>query len=127
MEHACRHDPDLDLIEVTTSGRADPPGLMRMLADILEMARRQPTAAVLVDHSALDTTGVGMEVVEQLSSTAGAEFEILDGRRVAHVVTTDLQYGLVRAWETMTALESAASLAAMTFRSRAEALAWLAK
>ena len=121
-----RYNPTLNAIEVTTSGTADLPGLSDMLRHIAELCAQHGSAHLLINHSRLDAGLINMNDIRHLGRATAQMREIFGMRRFAHVVDRDLQYGLVRAWETLAGLNGLSAVDNRLFRNRSEAVAWLA-
>ncbi len=118
------YDSNSDTIEVTTTGAADVDELVDMVKSIAKLCGERPSANILVDHSSLDAGSVTMEEVRTLSSVTVSSKNTLGGRKCAHVVKNDLQYGLVRAWEMMVEVNGYPELKTRIFRERVDALQW---
>lgn len=78
---------------------------------------------MLVDHSDLNSGPLTMEEIRGLADLAAQAREVVGPARVAHVVSRDLEFGLVRMWELF--VEQQWDARTRCFRSRDEAVAWL--
>ena len=125
MRYECRYNPKLNVVEAVTHGSADVVRLLEMLHRITEHCRREASADILVDHSDLNAGSLTMENVETLGRTAASLNDVYRYRRCAHVVTSDLQFGLVRAWEIFVAMYDLTELETRLFKNRDEAVEWL--
>lgn len=125
MEYDCFYNPKLNAVESSTRGVADLTGMLEMLHRLAEVCRQHESANILVDHSQLDVRPLSMDHVRTLSLETVSLQDAFRMRKCALVVDTDLQFGLVRVWETLTELGGFGELDKKLFRSRQEADAWL--
>jgi len=125
MHYQCRYDRRLDIVEAVTHGLADLTGLRQMLEEIVALCARERTANILVDHSGLNPMPLSMDDIKTLSGLCIAMANTLRGRKCAHVVSGDLQYGLVRAWEIMNDCNGFDDFETRLFLNRNDAVAWL--
>jgi hypothetical protein len=125
MRYECIYNPELNAVEAVTHGSADVTRLLEMLRCISELCRQQERANILVDHSDLDAGSLTMENIETLGRRAASLKDILRLRRCAHVVTSDLQFGLVRAWEIIVAMYDLSELETRLFKNRDQAVEWI--
>lgn len=125
MTYTCTYHEELRAIVVTTEGTATLVDLQAMLRCVAELCNRHPSANILIDHRNLDVGLLSMDEIKSMSSLTIAAGDILQMRRCAHVARTELQFGLVRAWEIMIEIGGLTGFNAQVFRSRDAALAWL--
>jgi hypothetical protein len=125
VEYECSYNPNLNAVEAATSGTADVTALIELVHRISALCDQQRSANILVDHSQVDATPLTMRDVETLSRTMVACKETFQGRKCAHVVAKDLQFGLVRAWEAMIEIHGLTELETGLFTDRGEAIAWV--
>jgi hypothetical protein len=125
VKYTCTHDVDLNIIAVTTHGSATLAALIDMLRTVADLCARHPSANIVVDHSQLDVGPLTMDEIKALSSMTVSAQGLLQTRKCAHVANTDLQFGLVRAWEIMVEIEGLTSLRTRVFKNRDDALLWL--
>jgi len=111
------------ILESKTQGDATFDGLAGMTSALLSHEKSMPGGTVLVDHSDLKADSLKLGEIRSLAEmTAQARTQI--GRaRIAHVVSRDLEFGLVRMWENFASPHTDARLGC--FRSRDHAIAWL--
>jgi len=112
-------------IQATTDGIASTDELVAMVRRIAEMCEESPSANIIVDHSQLNAGTVTMDEVRTLSNVTVSLRDLIGKRKCAHIVDSDLQYGLVRAWEMMVEVGGYPELEMRVFRARKEALDWL--
>jgi hypothetical protein len=125
MKYECSYNADLNTIESVTHGLASLTGLMDMLRSILDLCSMSATANIIVDHSNLDAGPLTMKDLSKIISHVVDAKDILMTRKCAHVVATDLQFGLVRAWEIMVELAGVIDFDTMVFRSKTDAIEWI--
>jgi hypothetical protein len=125
MEYTSTYDADLDVVATVTAGQADLSDLIRMTQGIVDLCAMHPTANILVDHSSLDAGPISVEHLRQLSGSTLRALRSLGHRKCAHIAAGDLQFGLVRAWETLIQLADLDELETTAFRDREAAVAWL--
>jgi hypothetical protein len=110
-------------VEAKTRGDATFDGLAAMIAGILSHEEWQPGGAILVDHSELNSGPLTLAQIRSLAAMAAQGREKVGQARIAHAVSRDLEFGLVRMWESFVSNQWDARV--MCFRSRDEAVAWL--
>ena len=125
MKYECSYNADLNAIESVTHGQADLTGLIDMLRCILDRCSRNETADIIVDHSNLDAGPLTMKDLSEIIGHVANANDLLMARKCAHVVATDLQFGLVRAWEIMVELAGVTDFDTMVFRSKTDAIEWI--
>ena len=111
------------IIEATTEGDASLAEMTGMIAGILSHEKWRRGGAVLVDHSRLNAAPLTLGQVRALADLAAESREQVGTTRIAHLVERDLEFGLVRMWESF--VENQWDARIRCFRSRDEALAWL--
>ena len=110
-------------LEVKTSGSANHNALARMVDDILRHADWKAGGSILVNHSDLNPGRLTVGEIRSIANIVSHKKDGFGQARVAHLVTQDLQFGLVRMWEAFITGNWDAST--RCFRSRDEAIAWL--
>ena len=66
-----------------------------------------------------------MQDIETLGLTAASQKDICKVRKCANVVTNDLQFGLVRAWEIIVEMYDLVDFEIRLFKKRDEAANWI--
>jgi hypothetical protein len=125
MEFECIYNPELDTVEGVTRGKADVETFLEMLNRVLEICGQQEAANIVIDHSYLDAESLSMANIETLGRKAASKKGICKVRKCAHVVTNDLQFGLVRGWEIIVSMYELSDLKTQVFRSRDDATEWI--
>ena len=114
---------DPPLVAVTTSGDATVAGWVR-LHDGLRADPRVKGLPLLIDYSALDATFLTIEDVRLIGELVAALDKDLHPPRRAVVVTGGFEFGLTRMCHQQ--LDADLEARVRAFRSREDALAWLA-
>lgn len=125
MQYECAYNLRLNTIEVATHGLADIADLLEMVAQLAELCRQQESANVFVDHSELDASSLGMENIQAISNACVSQKDSFKKRKCALLVTDDLQFGFVRAWQMMIDSGGLTDFATRLFKKRDEAVAWV--
>jgi hypothetical protein len=125
MTYECIYNPKLNTIEAATHGMADMTALLEMLHRIAELCRQEQNAKILIDHSDLDASLLTMKNIESISLSTVSFKDIFMKRKCAHVVAKDLQFGLVRAWEIIIAMNDFTEIETKLFRNIDDAVVWL--
>ena len=115
-------DPPAD-VTVTTSGSADAPTFAVMNAVLVGDERFVPGMSVLVDQSALDTSGLSADDIRGIARTFEGLGDRLGRADIAIVAPTLLTWG--RARQSITLAEETLARAQLV-RSKDAALRWLA-
>lgn len=110
-------------VESVTHGDGTFDGIAQMIGEMLSHENWRVGNGVLVDHSALNAGPLTMQEVRSLAELAGQARKQVGKARVAHVVSRDLEFGLVRMWENFVSALWEADV--KCFRSRDDAVAWL--
>lgn len=129
-----REEPELDhriefidnppCVTVTTSGEADWRGWYRYYEELVADRRFRPGLPILIDHSAIDASSLSTAEVGTVARiAAGFEAKLQPSRR-AIVVSDALKFGLARMVQGIADPDATSS---GIFRSREEALEWLAR
>ncbi len=113
---------DPEDVRVTTSGVADMSGTRRWTEEILADAHYRQGLRLLVDHRALDWSGLTADSLRR--RIADAEHDPRIGRhRIAYVVSRPVDFGVVRMGQLMAAGRTQSESA--VFYDPDEARAWL--
>jgi hypothetical protein len=111
------------ILEAKTEGRASFEELVSMTSALLTNEKWQKDGSVLVDHSELNAESLKLGEIRALADMAVQGGEVMGHARVAHVVSGDLEFGLVRMWENF--VSASLDVRVGCFRSREHAMAWL--
>jgi hypothetical protein len=110
-------------LDVETHGDADRGGLMAMIADILSHPNWAKAGAIFLNHSDLNSNPLTVDDIHSTAREVGRLREQFGQARVAVLVRRDVEFGMVRMWETIASNNWDATL--RCFRSRDEAMLWL--
>lgn len=124
MEHTIQFDAEGGYVLLTTSGKASIEGFQRMHREMVSHPEWSRNIHLLMDHRGLDSREVSAEDVQHMALWRTDLKKLSDHIRIATVVETDLGFGLMRMWETLT--EGIVRAEHRIFRSMDEAKAWLA-
>ncbi len=110
-------------LEAKTRGEATVEGIAEMISGVVSHEKWEHGGALLVDHSELNAGPLTLAQIRSLADMAAEAGDRVGPARIAHAVSRDLEFGLVRMWESFVSLQWEARL--KVFRSRDEAIAWL--
>lgn len=110
-------------IVVTTHGEADAQGILAFLDDIVSHPEWKPGYQILLDHRDLDLKNIPQDGIGQVSQYFVKLKSKLGTGKIALVMNRDIDYGIARAWELMTADDVEISI--FVFRTLKEARQWL--
>ena len=125
MKHIITVDPDHEKFTVTTEGEGSADGIIAFLKDIVGHPQWQPGNDILLDHRNLRLEKIKMDGIEKVSfffKTIGGK---LGNGRLALVMHRDIDFGIARTWEILTADD--VDIEIEVFRSIDAAQAWLGK
>ena len=125
MKHECNYNTDLGFVEAVTHGAATREDMVNMCISIRNLCEKHPYANVVVDHSDLDAGPLSMDDIQYIADLVASSKSVFSGRKCAHIAVKDIQFGLVRAWETLVELSGMSDLYTMSFRSRDSAIKWI--
>ena len=111
------------ILEAKARGDAEYDGVKRMIADIVSHPRWMPGGAILVDYTEFNGGPITVAEVRSLAHAVGQIRDRFGRAKCAHLVAGDLEFGLVRMWESF--VLDRWDGRAMCFRSRPEAMSWL--
>ena len=110
-------------VVVKTHGVGTLEGLNAMMSSILGHEQWRPGGRLLVDHSEFDAGQLTLAGIRAVADAAARARDRVGPARIAHLVSRDLEFGLVRMWENFVERQWDASM--RCFRSRDEAITWL--
>ncbi len=123
MEHTITFDLDKCLVNIQTKGDGDARGIITFFKDIVAHPQWKPGLKILLDHRKLKIDTLKMDGIQSISTffkQIGPKFG--DGK-LALVMQRDIDFGLARTWEILTADD--VDIAIAVFRSIDEASRWL--
>ncbi len=125
MEHTITFDSNNRQFNIETKGDGDVSGIIAYLRDIIAHPQWEPGLKILSDHRKLKIDTLKMDGIHSISryfKEIGPKFG--DGK-LALVMQRDIDFGLARTWEILTADD--VDIAIEVFRSMDEASKWLAR
>jgi len=125
MEHTITFDSSNRQFNIKTKGDGDVSGIIAFFKDIIAHPQWKPGLKILLDHRNLKTDSLKMDGIQSISQffkQSGPKFG--DGK-MALVMERDIDFGLARTWEILTADD--VDIAIEVFRSMGEASKWLAR
>ena len=123
MQHTIKADSTHNQFTVTTEGEGTVEGIIAFLKDIIAHSQCKPGVRILLDHRKLRVDKIKMSGVERVSSFFKAIGSKLGAGKLALVMQRDIDFGIARAWEILTADD--VDIQIEVFRSIDEARAWL--
>ena len=108
---------------VTTHGEASVQGILAFLDDIVSHPAWKPGRQILLDHRDLDLKKIPQDGISKVSQYFVKLKPKLGAGKIALVMNRDIDYGIARAWELMTADDVDISI--FVFRSIKDAVRWL--
>ena len=124
MKHTLKI-PHKGLFIITTQGIGTVEGINAFLTEIISHPKWHPGDNILVDHRALDLSGIQSSGIEAVSVYFISIAHKMGNGRLAIVLARDIDFGIARAWELIT--EHDVEMAIHVFRNMAEAEKWLTK
>jgi hypothetical protein len=110
-------------LEVQTSEDANLIDMLEMLAAVISHSDFRAGANLLIDHTRLNAGPMTAADVHAAADKVSALRAEIGRMRCAHLVSRDLEFGLVRMWEAY--VDGRWDGSAECFRSRLEAISWL--
>lgn len=114
-----------DFVELVTHGDGDAAVFQALLREALEHESWKPGTSLLIDHSDLNAGPLTVREMATLADMIDAARAALGSSRMAIVAPNDLEFGLGRMWQVF--VENRWDGKSMLFRSREEAVRWLAQ
>jgi hypothetical protein len=108
---------------VTTHGEASVSGILAFLDDLVSHPQWKPGSQILLDHSDLDLGRIAQNGIGQVSQYFIKIAPQLGAGKIALIMNREIDYGIARAWELMTADDVDISI--FVFRSVEDARKWL--
>jgi hypothetical protein len=122
LSYRIAHRPDRDLLVVVFTGEVSFEEELRAVEETLARGLPRPGTRVLVDRRAASMHPTAADM-ERLIDVLAERDDALDHRRVAQLVASDLDYGMMRMLELKAEGRVAHDFA--VFRSLPEAAVWL--
>ena len=124
MKYTIEFADDPPHVTVTTSGTAQAVEIISCLEQIVSDPRFRTRMTVLLDNSVLDPSSLSVADLHAIARFTVSLGDRLKHAVFAHVISTSLGFGLTRMYHALA--DQAASGPSRVFRTREEAIAWLA-
>ena len=123
MQHTIIVDSHNHQLTVTTSGDGDVVGVVSFLEEIIVHPHWKTGNNILLDHRNLRFDKVKMDGVHRIARFFKSISPKLGDGKIAFVMNRDIDFGIARAWEILTADE--VDIQIEVFRSIEKARTWL--
>lgn len=108
---------------IITEGDGDVEGIIAFLKDIISHPQWKPGNHILLDHRALKIDAITVSGIEDVSAYFKSIADKLGNGKVALVMKRDIDFGIARAWENITAYD--VDIKVYVFRELEKAISWL--
>lgn len=123
MKHTLSTNKDGNLFTIVTEGDANVDGIIEFLKEILAHPQWRPGNLILVDHRSLKVDSINKDGIEVISWYFKSIARQLGNGRIALVMNRDIDFGIARAWEIVTASEVGIKI--NVFKNIDDAMYWL--
>jgi hypothetical protein len=123
MKHTLHVSEDGLLFTIVTEGDGDVAGIIAFLKDIISHPQWKPGKRILLDHRRLNIEEITLSGVEDVSFYFISISDQLGDGKIALVMNRDIDFGIARAWESVTNLD--VDIKIHVFRELEEARDWL--
>ena len=103
MKHILKVSEDGSFFNVTTEGDGDVEGIIAFLKDIISHPQWKAGNSILLDHRALRIDKITVSGIDDVSLYFRSINSELGDGKIALVMKRDIDYGITRAWENITA------------------------
>ena len=124
MEHTITFDSNNGQFNIKTRGDGDVTSVVAFFKNIITHPEWKPGLNILMDHRELKIDTLEMAGIQSISRRFKKIGPKLGDGKLALVMKRDIDFGLARTWEILTA--EAVDIAIEVFRSMDEASRWLA-
>lgn len=111
------------LFTIITEGDGNVGGIIAFLKDIISHPQWKPGNYILLDHRALKIDAITISGIEDVSSYFKSIADKLGNGKIALVMKRDIDFGIARAWENITAYD--VDIEVYVFRELEKAINWL--
>ena len=125
MKHALKVSDDGLIFTVVTEGKGDVEGIIAFLKDIISHPQWEPGKRILLDHRALEIDDISASGVEDVAFYFVSISDKLGDGKIALVMNRDIDFGIARAWESITNLD--VDITIHVYRKLDDAIYWLTK
>ena len=123
MKHTLKVSADGLLFTVVTKGDGGVEGIIAFLNDIISHPKWKPGNHILLDHRRLNIDQISASGIEDVSIFFISISDKLGAGKIALVMNRDIDFGIARAWESITNLD--VDIRIHVFRKLEEAIHWL--
>ena len=123
MKHTLKVSENGLFFTISTEGDGDVEGIIAFLKDIISHPQWRPGNHILLDHRALKIDAITESGIENVSAYFKSITDKLGNGKVALVMTRDIDFGIARAWENITAYDVDTKV--YVFRELEKAISWL--
>ena len=125
MQHVLTASENGKRMTVVTDGDGDPAGIIAFLKDIVAHPAWHPGMDIFIDHRKLALGQITPSGVEAVSHYFKSISPVLGDGRLALLMNRDVDFGIARAWETLT--EGDVDMSIRVFRDLDSPETWLAR
>ncbi len=112
-----------DIFEINIYGDSAVDGYIEFIDELLSHEKWYPGSPILVNVSQTNAGPLTVDNIKSIASYCISMRSRLGNAKVAHLVSRDLEFGLVRMWQTF--IDGEWDTQVQVFRSREEAVKWL--
>ncbi len=123
MKHTLKINEDGSIFTIRTAGDGDIKGIIAFLKDIISHPEWEPGKKILLDHRALKIDKISVSGIEEVSDFFKSIAPKLGNGKIALVMKRDIDFGIARAWEMITATDVDISI--YVFRQIDKATDWI--
>ena len=123
MQHVIQIGQDGAVVTIKTYGDGSPEGIIAFLEDLISHPEWQKGANVLLDHRELSIDSITVEGIERVAGFFVSIADQLGDGKLALVMNRDIDFGIARAWELVTATE--VDMQIRVFKRIDDAKCWL--
>ena len=105
MQHMIQIGQDGTVVTVKTHGDGSPEGIIAFLEDLISHPEWKKGKNVLLDHRELSIDSITAEGIERVAGFFVSIADQLGDGKLALVMNRDIDFGIARAWELVTATE----------------------
>ena len=123
MKHTLEVSKNGLIFTVVTEGDGNVEGIIAFLEDIISHPQWKPGKRILLDHRELNIDEISAAGIEDVSFYFITISDKLGDGKIALVMNRDIDFGIARAWESITNLD--VDIQIHVFRQLEEAINWL--
>ena len=123
MKHTLKINEDGSIFTIRTAGDGDIKGIIAFLMDIISHPEWELGKKILLDHRALKIDKISVSGIEEVSDFFKSIAPKLGNGKIALVMKRDIDFGIARAWEMITATD--VDIGIYVFRQIDKATDWI--